>query len=120
MSLSDLLYNAWTGNVSPGQVQSLQQSETSSLIQAGADPNTAAAQAATDVNTTLATFTGSGGLGLSWTGALPGGPSFGSALAAKVKAATDFLSSHWILIIGALVALGALYAWAYGGFGSRR
>lgn len=116
MSLSDLLYNAVTGNLSSSQVTALQQQETASLVAAGADPTTASAQATTDVNTTLATFTGTGGLGLSWTGALPGGASFGTALSAKVKSITDFISSNWLLIIGGVLALGALYVWAYGGF----
>lgn len=110
-SLYNVLYSAATGDVSPDQVNQLTQDETSNLIQAGADPSTASSDAANDVNTTLATYSGTGGLGLTWTGAAPG-QSFTSA-------ATSWLKANWIWIALAVVLLLGFLAFAYGGFGLR-
>jgi hypothetical protein len=82
-SLSDLLYNAATGDVSNEQEQNLISQESAALQQAGMNPTDAAAQAASDVNTTLTTYTGPGAFGIVTTGAAPGQgwvASLGSAL----------------------------------------
>jgi hypothetical protein len=115
VSLYDTLYNAFTGDVSPGQVASLTQQEQASLVQAGADPATASSLASADVTSALSTFSGAGGLGLSWTGALPG-QSFGTALESKFASAIQSIEANWYWYLGGIIALGALYVWVYGGF----
>lgn len=52
-SFSDVVYNAATGSISPAQSAAIQEQETQQLIQAGASPQTAAQQSASDVNATL-------------------------------------------------------------------
>ena len=79
-SMSDVLYNAATGNLSQSQVTQIKQQQTSSLIQAGMDPSQAAAQAESDVTTALQTFQAPGAFGINWTGAAPGGPNWTSAV----------------------------------------
>jgi hypothetical protein len=68
---SGLLFSAATGNVSPAQKQNLIAQQTAAMIKAGADPATAAAQASSDVTTTLMTASGPGAFGVPWTGADP-------------------------------------------------
>ena len=68
---SGLLFSAATGNVSPQQKANLVAQQTAAMIKAGADPATAAAQASSDVTTTLMTASGPGAFGIPWTGADP-------------------------------------------------
>ena len=103
-SISSLLYNAATGNLSADQVDALQQQETARLVQAGMDPQSASAQAQQDVNNALATFNGSGAFGQTWTGALPGGPNWTTAAAGST---VSWLASNWIWL--ALGGVGLLF-----------
>jgi hypothetical protein len=106
-SISSFFQNAVTGNLSDSQVQSLTDQETQSLIQAGMDPASAAAQAAADQNAALSTFTGTGGLNLSWTGALPSQPGFGSAAGSWLTTYGPYLLVGATALV-AVVAIGAL------------
>lgn len=71
-SFSDDLYSMATGDVSPTQQAALIQSEQTQLVQAGADPATAQAQAQADVNAALTSYVGPGAFGVITTGAAPG------------------------------------------------
>ncbi len=73
-----VVYNAATGDVSPAQKAALVQQGAASLVAAGADPGTAAAQAESDVSDTLDTFSGPGAFGVTWTGANPATNAVGS------------------------------------------
>jgi len=103
-SLGSYLYNAATGNLSQAQVQSLTQQETNSLVQAGVPLPQAQEQAASDVHDTLSSFVGSGGLGITWTGALPTQGGFGTA---TTNAVSNWFAQNWIwfLLAGLAVLL---------------
>lgn len=105
-SFSNLWTNIWTGNVSADQVSTLQQQETAALVQAGMPQEQAAAQAAQDANTSLATFQGKGGLGINWTGALPSQPGFGTALLNDIGAGgtgvATGIANYWPYILGGI------------------
>lgn len=101
-SLADLLANAFTGNLAPDQQAALTQQEQQELVQAGATPASAQAQANADVNAALTTFTGPGGFGISWTGAAPNQPGFGTALVntagnaiAPVTNTLGWIAQYW-------------------------
>jgi hypothetical protein len=69
---SDILYNATTGDLSTAQSNNQVTSETATLVQGGMDPADAAAQAASDNNLALTTYSGPGAFGVITTGAAPG------------------------------------------------
>jgi hypothetical protein len=104
-SVADYLYNAETGNLTQNQVQAIAAQNTQSYIQAGADPNTASAQASADVNAALSTFSAPGAFGVQWTGALPTSSSWYSP--ANWFANADG-SINWLLIGGIAVSVVAL------------
>ena len=103
-SFSDILFNMRTGNVSQAQDNALVNQETASLVQAGMDPATAASTADSDVQTTLNTFTGEGGLGISWTGAGPNSPTFADAAVSSLFPAgllpPGFSIPTWVWLLG--------------------
>lgn len=86
-SAGDVLYNATYGNLSPNQQANLVTQEQAQLVTAGLAPDVAAAQSSTDVSSVLDTFTGSGGLDVTWTGAAPDQSGFPSAAASAAGSA---------------------------------
>jgi hypothetical protein len=77
----DVLYNAAYGNLSPNQVAQQTAQEQAQLVQAGMAPAAASTQATSDVDDALSTYSGPGGAGVTWTGALPSQPGFPTAAA---------------------------------------
>jgi hypothetical protein len=106
-SLSDIIFNMRTGNVSQAQDNALVNQETASLVQAGMDPQTAASTADSDVTTTLDTFTGPGGLGISWTGAGPNSPTFTDAAISSLfpngLLPPGFSIPTWVWVVGGVL-----------------
>jgi len=106
-SVQGFLYSAATGNVSPDQQTALIQQATQDLVRTGVAPQAAQAQATQDANAVLSTFTGAGGLNITWTGAQPSQPGFATAAAqAAATSATDWLASYWPWL-----AVGGISVW---------
>ena len=106
-SLWDLIENMATGNLTQDQVNAAIGNNAAEYVQAGMSPAAAQAQATSDVNAALSTFTAPGGLDLTWTGALPSQPGFGTAaLTAAAGAGTGAVS--WLASYWPLVALGGV------------
>jgi hypothetical protein len=113
-ALNNLAQNAATGNLTQDQVQQAVAAETASNIAAGASPADAASQAATDVNTTLATFNAPGGAGIDWTGALPSQPGFATAALTAASGAaagtlSDWFAANWPWL--AIGGVGLFFVW---------
>jgi hypothetical protein len=110
-TVSDLAYNAVTGNLSQAQVNAQIQQEAQALQATGLDPATAQTQATQVVNSALASVTLPGAFGITWTGALPGTPGWSAALLAPAEQTTsdlsDWLTSNWWIL--ALGGVGLLW-----------
>jgi len=109
------LYNAATGNISPDQKAAIVQANANGLIQASAgkmSQSDALAQATSDVNATLDTFTAPGGLGITWTGAQPGGTDWLSQLGVDITSPSTWPLWAWALVLGGggLIVLSAVSA----------
>lgn len=88
-SVSDVLYNMATGDVSPSQQQALVAQTTAEYQQAGLSPSDSATQAYNDVSAALSTVQAPGAFNVTWTGAQPGQ----TLPAAAVSSLTGGLSS---------------------------
>lgn len=103
-SLYDFFYNMVHGNISPDQQAQLVAQESDSLIAAGMPANQATTQAQSDVTRTLATVTAPGGLGITWTGAGPTSPGFGTAASSAVTSGLAAVPL-WAWIAGGAVVV---------------
>lgn len=114
-SVFDYLYNTITGNLDSNQTANLKTQETASLVQAGMDPASAAAQADADVNETLSTFTGRGALGVQWTGAGPTSPTFAQAASTQAgqAIAAGVTNAGESLVEGASAITGGVPSWIW-------
>jgi hypothetical protein len=106
-SFGDVIYNAATGNVSPSQVAQIKQQQTSSLIQAGMDPSSAQAQAESDVNTALQSFSAPGAFEINWMGGQPGGANWLTTAAQSVDPV--FGIPWWVWLAGGGVLFVAVF-----------
>ena len=98
-TVSSWLYNAATGNLSQSQVNALVAQQSSDLQKAGMPADQSQAQAKQDVMNTLASFVGPGAFGITWQGALPGGPDWTTGIGA-------WLAANWPWL-----ALGGVGIW---------
>ena len=113
-TLADLWDIAWSGNVTPDVVNAINAQTAAQIQQASGGTISAAdalAQAQQSTNQALTTFTAPGGFGITWTGAAPGQPGFGTALAnaalAPVAPAVSWIGEFWPLL--ALGGIGVLW-----------
>jgi hypothetical protein len=110
--IGNFFYNAWTGNVSPGQKAALVAQEQAQFVQAGMDPTSAQSQAQSDVTASLETYAGSGGLDVSWTGADPAQSGFVPAAATQ---AVDVATQSAANILAPSLAAVPSWLWWVGG-----
>lgn len=104
---ADLLYGMEYGNVPPDVKAQIQQQAIQSDIQAGADPNVAAATDPGLITAALNDTTLPGAFGITWTGANPGGTNWVTQAEANAASALGLNTGTWIW--WALGGVGALF-----------
>lgn len=105
-SIADLLYSAATGNESPGEAAQLAQQADAQNVQAGGAPDMTASQAL--MNAALVNSGPlPGAVGITWTGAAPGGTNWVTQAGSDIANAFGANTGTWIW--WALGGVGALW-----------